>query len=293
MAEKDRKSTLNLVRGRVQRAFRYSFPMAGLRSEFRAAILAFGLLNTLLLVVNLTDLRHVWLRFEPRDAVQLKQYVHEGTYLLILSILMAMAVTFYYFRKNLHFYPNKRLLDGLCYAWIAQNAFLCLSVGLRNWHYMSNYALAYKRIGVVIFLLCTLIGLAFLALKVKENRTAYFVFQRSAWAFYIVLLTCAAVPWDQVITKHNLQYPMSDGRINFEFLMQDMSDKNLYILDKQKQLFENLPTLEARGPQWAQELHRQRVEQFLTEQKNHSWLSWNLPDWENTRYFGALEGGNK
>ena len=205
LADSDAQKSVDLVRNREKRAnWKALFSMHGLRAERRTALLSFGLLNVLILAVNLTDLRHVWLYFQPRSASELKNYVHEGTYLLILTILMAMGLIFYYFRKNLNFYPQNQLLKTLAYVWLAQNTFMALSVGMRNWHYVSNYALAYKRIGVMLFLALTLYGLWTMYLKIAEKRTAYFVFQRNAWAIYLLLTLCCTIDWDIFITKYNL-----------------------------------------------------------------------------------------
>jgi hypothetical protein len=56
--------------------------------------------------------------------------VHEGTYLLILCILMAMGVLLWFFRGNLNFLPDNERLRWLAHLWLAQNAMLALSVGV-------------------------------------------------------------------------------------------------------------------------------------------------------------------
>jgi len=94
----------------------------GLRHEYRQAIITFGLLNVVLALVNVTDL-------------------------------------LYFFRGNLNFFSGDTVLRPLVRVWLAQNALLALSVGLRNYHYIDAYGLALGRVYVGFVLLLMLFGL--------------------------------------------------------------------------------------------------------------------------------------
>jgi len=282
MVEADAQKSFDLERSRKKQGnWKPLFSMNGLKAEKRTALLSFGLLNLLILAVNFTDISHVWLFFQPRSASELKNYVHEGTYLLILTILMAMGLIFYFFRKNLNFYPQNKTLKILAYIWLVQNAFMALSVGMRNLHYVSNYALAYKRIGVMLFLALTLYGIWTMYRKIAEKRTAYFILQRNAWAMYLVLTLCCAIDWDIFITKYNLTHRISDGKIDVSFLMYEMSDKNLYLLQKNKALLQD--TTFTSYSSVANQLVVKK-ERFLREQSNYSILSWNWADARNKQH---------
>ena len=102
-----------------------------------------------MLTVNIIDIDWVWLNFEYEGEINLTQFVHEGTYLLILSILISMGIILYFFRKNLNFYPGKQKLQIITYIWIAQNAVLAVSVAARNKHYTHHSGHANTRIAVV------------------------------------------------------------------------------------------------------------------------------------------------
>ena len=68
-------------------------------------------MNVLLLVVNAIDINWIWFGFKPAPGFDLTQFVHEGTYVLILSILVAMGIVLWFFRRNLNFYePGLPLL---------------------------------------------------------------------------------------------------------------------------------------------------------------------------------------
>ena len=177
-----------------------------LRKEWLAAVACFGLLNVLLAVVNAVDVRWLWLGFRPAPNFDLTQFVHEGTYVLIFSILLAAGIMLWFFRRNLNFYrPGLPWLRGGATLWVAQNAFLALSVGLRNYYYILYTGLAYKRIGVYAFLLLTLFGLGTLLLKIWQRRSLFALLRLNSWAAYAVLLVLALGNWEIWIARYNLQ----------------------------------------------------------------------------------------
>ena len=241
-------------------------------------------LNALILMNNLLDFQYVWLGGAlTRSPWELKQYVHEGTYLLIWGILLAIVVLYFQFRGSLNFHKNSKILRGLGYAWLAQNAFLTLSVGCRNWQYINHCGLAYKRIGVFIFLLLTLMGLFFMCLKVKEKRTFFFVMRRMSWAFYGVLLATCIVNWDVFITRYNIQTPVKTGVIDVRFLVEDVSAKNLPLLLEnkallKKNLFQSIDGYGLLTEDNFEKALQTKQNTFLSEQKSYSWLSFNLAD---------------
>ena len=154
--------------------------------------------------MNYTDIRYVWLDFEFEGVGSLSQFVHEGTYLLILSILLSKGFIIFYFRKNLNFYPNNRLLRILAVTWMVQNALLALSVAIRNWYYVQYYALAYKRIGVFIFLILVFFGLITMMIKIQRRNTGYQLLRANALAAFVMLIAMSAVNWDPWIIRYNL-----------------------------------------------------------------------------------------
>eukprot|EP01026_Neomeris_dumetosa_P012764 TRINITY_DN14440_c0_g1_i1.p1 TRINITY_DN14440_c0_g1~~TRINITY_DN14440_c0_g1_i1.p1 ORF type:complete len:201 (+),score=-15.52 TRINITY_DN14440_c0_g1_i1:85-687(+) len=146
------------------------FSSIALKNQFKLSIITLTLLNALICIVNLTDLIYVWFSQRVLTAAELSMYVHEGTNLLIIAILIAAGVVLVIFRKNLNFYPTNEGLKKLAYIWIGQNIFMVFSVAIRNLQYLSNYGLTYKRIGVFVFLLMVLIGLVTLFLKIRYKK---------------------------------------------------------------------------------------------------------------------------
>jgi hypothetical protein len=261
--------------------------------RFRNGITLLASLNALILLNNILDFQYVWLGGASiRSPWELKQYVHEGTYLLIFGILLAIAVLTYLFRGALNFHEKSKILRGLGVAWLAQNTFLALSVGCRNWQYIDYCGLAYKRIGVFIFLLLTLFGLFFMYLKIKEKRSFFFVMRRFGWAVYGVLLAACFINWDVFITRYNIETPVKTGIIDVHFLIEDVSAKNLPLLYENRALlisqFEK--TTDGSNTQVGSfdRALKYKKESFLQEHSSYTWLSWNYEDTKTMQFLRGI-----
>jgi hypothetical protein len=200
-----------------------------LKNEYRAGVFLLITLNAFILLLNIIDIDTVWISFTWQGQY-LKQFVHEGTYLLILSILISIGLVLYYFRGNLNFYAKNKTLKYLSYAWLAQNAVLVLSVGMRNYRYIQHFSLAYKRIGVIIFLVLTLYGLYTVFIKVKHRRSSFYLFRANTYAALVVLVATSFVNWDNVIARYNFSHS-NQSFLHLNFMCR-LGDTALPILNK-------------------------------------------------------------
>jgi hypothetical protein len=287
------RSTDMLLR---QRARRPITSVLALRYELRSGVLLLGLLNLLLLVVNVLDIRHVWFNFSF-SGQYLKQFVHEGTYLLILSILLGAGIVLWFFRANQNFHRSNRTLKTLAFIWLAQNAVLAISVGIRNYWYIHHYALAYKRIGVVFFLLAVLIGLVVVGLKVRDKRSRHFLMRWNAFAVYTILLLMATVNWDVLIARYNFS-KKDQSFIHLDFMV-TLSDKALPWLAQEEHALEQIDTHNQSiidsdsfsrslymEPRSYAEVIEERSAAFLDEYPKRSWRSWT---WADARAYRMLQ----
>ncbi len=274
---------------------------------YRNALNLIVSLNVLLFINNIIDVRYVWFGdVSGKSAMELKQYVHEGTFVLIFGIMLAISVILWLFRDSLNFIDEAGkkpiLLRGATTAWLVQNAVLALSVGIRNGQYINHYGLAYKRIGVFIFLTLTLYGLWLLYLKIKEKRTFFSFICQSSYAIYAVLFAAALINWDVFITKFNINVPARSGAIDVRFLVEDVSDKNLYLLysntellaskmpskpfpDSESRTYANTFSNDEERLAYLKTIINKKKNIFEAEQKTYSWLSWNYPDYVNQQFF--------
>ena len=259
-----------------------------MRTEVRTGILLLGTLNALLLLLNVLDIHHVWFNF-MFTGQYLKQFVHQGTWLLIVSIVLGALIVLYYFRGDLNFRARNRVIKALSYAWLAQNAVLAISVAVRNYWYIHHYALAYKRIGVAFFLLATVIGLGIILLKVRHRRSQHFLARWNMLSLYLVALAMSVFDWDPLIARYNMAH-REQAFVELDFLA-TLDDKALpYLLRSPLELV-NLDDYNARligaerhwrarymDPKRYGTLMNQRVRTFVEEYPERSWREWNLAD---------------
>ncbi len=279
----DAKSSDLLIRNRKKNS--RSFGTVSLKNELKAALFLLFILNAILLILNITDIYLVWFNFEW-DGQTLKQFVHEGTYLLIFSILISIAIVLYFFRGNINFYKKNKLLKKLSYLWLFQNAILAISVGFRNYWYIEYFSLAYKRIGVVLFLILTLYGLYSVFIKIKNSKSGFYLFRTNAMAIYIILVLSSIVNWDTLIAKYNFEHA-DEAFLHFDYLA-NLSNKSLPYLDKP---FSELMKIEnIQKEKFAFETDFMNAKEYYQhiefkktvlkkEWESKGFLSWNLPEY--------------
>ncbi len=266
--------------------------MVQVNDHFWTAFLTLMLLNILIFVVNAQDFFNL-LKPQLLDAYHLRYSVHFGTFALIFSIVIAMSLLFYYFKGDLNFVEQSEKLRFLAYVWIGQNALMVLAVAARNYLYISHYGLAYKRVGMIFFLLLVLFGLYTMFLKIKNKTTFTYVFHLNTWAVYAIFVVIAAFNWDAIITDYNLKYTDKD-KLDASFLLLGISDKNLKTLYENKTLLPEKSIQKESG--WFSSSNLEMDSQVLLEQKKatflqkmqeegFSFLSWNYPDAANKWYF--------
>ncbi|MCF8297023.1 MAG: DUF4173 domain-containing protein [Saprospiraceae bacterium] len=262
------------------------FKKLALINEYKAAIFLLFVLNALILIVNIIDINWVWINFEW-NGKYLKQFVHEGTYLLIVSILISIGITLYFFRGNLNFYKKNKFLKILSYIWLFQNGILLISVAIRNFWYIYYFALAYKRIGVFVFLLLTLVGIITVLLKIKDQKTSFFLLRKNTMALYIILVVMTFFNWDIIIAKYNIKH-YERSFVHLDFLA-GLSEKTLPYLDlddsklddialSQKELFtfkEKFITTDE-----FKEIIKKRKHKFTKKWNKTKFFSWNYADYK-------------
>lgn len=261
---------------------RFARGILALKNENTVGIISLVLLNALLLMVNMIDISYLWFNFEYSADKPVYKLVHEGTELLIVSIVLAMAILLFFFKGNLNFYRRNKWLKAGAYAWILQNLVLVISVAVRDYYYISKHGLAYKRIGVLFFLLMVLIGLLTIFIKIAYKKTNYYLWRVNAWAGITVLVLATTIHWDEFIAGYNIKH-QDRVALDIPFLL-SLSDKTLPLLDQHKEMIKKRQDLEEMRiingkcvTCYTEQLQKRRMD-FLNNRQELSWLSWNYAD---------------
>ena len=283
LLEAEQKKTDLLQRKKSKR--QESIKMLGLINENRTGIMIITLVNILLLILNIIDIQTLWFGYNVPVEFSMKDFVHTGTYLLIGSIIMSMVILLYFFKGNQNFFKKNKPLKIISYIWIMQNIILCFSVFLRNYHYIAYHGLAYKRIGVIVFLLITVVGLITLIIKIRHRKSLYFQIKSNAWSVYFVMFSLCFFNWDMIIARYNLAH-QNPKDIDVDFYL-ELSDKALPILNANISKVEEQIQAHKQNTYWyIKNLHIddfkkklvQRKQNYIMENKKYSWLSYNIQD---------------
>jgi hypothetical protein len=262
-----------------------------LKNEYKSGVFLLIGLNLLLVVFNYSDITTVWFSYEWSGGF-LKEFVHSGTYLLIISLLVSIVIVLYFFRGNLNFYKKNKLLKILTYIWMSQNLILVISLFIRNSIYIDHFALAYKRIGVFAFLIAVLIGIITILIKVKDKKSFIYIVKKNTISVYLIFMLLTLFNWDVIISKYNLNaYEKAFVEMNF---IAELSDKALpYIdlddeaLNEMNRTQNSLFSFKSRGSYISTTSYKERVEyrilNFMEVYPKRSWLEWNYADYSAYR----------
>jgi hypothetical protein len=246
-----------------------------LKTEYITGIISFIALNILLLLINAIDIVTLWFGYKPSG--NFSADLHEGTNALIFSIILAMAVILYFFRGNLNFYSKSKTLRFLAFAWMIQNLILIVSVFIRDGYYIEFYGLTHKRIGVLVFALLCIIGLATVYVKVAKQKTLFYLFKINGNIWFALLLGFSLINWDVFIVKYNLNYTNSKV-LDPDYLL-TLTDKVLPLLDK------NRNKLQDNEDSKRNVRLNNRIHDFNSNYQTTTWLSLNYRDWQTHQYF--------
>ncbi len=263
--------------------------MMKLKYEYKSGVFLLLILNLMLLVFNYSDITKIWFSFEW-DGGYLKDFVHKGTYYLIVSLILSIVIVLYYFRGNLNFYSKNKFLKTLTFLWLGQNLILVISLFIRNSIYIQNFALAYKRIGVYAFLIAVCVGIVTIVLKVRDRRSLFYIIRINTLSVYFIFVTLTVINWDVVIAKYNI-LSFKESFIEMEFLLK-LSDKALpYLLmsdDKLKEMeVVQMSMFSFRSSyisnQTFNEYLEHRIQHFIANYESREFLEWNYADYQAYR----------
>lgn len=265
-----------------------------LKNEYTVGLISLVMLNLLLLAINIIDIHYLWFHFTYTPDTNLTKLIHDGTEMLILSIVLAMMVLLFFFRGNLNFYSKNKWLKAGAYAWLIQNTILVISVAIRDYYYIKLMGLAYKRIGVIAFLMLVLAGLVTVFIKIHFKKTNYYLLRVNAWAAVSVLILAAMVNWDVLIAGYNIRYSKKIP-LDLPFLL-SLSDRtlpvlesNIAILRQREQELNQQGAHLGRCENGIQDILQSRWQYYRQTQQQYSWLSWNYADETVKRYFASSQ----
>ncbi|MDO7174096.1 DUF4153 domain-containing protein [Mariniflexile sp. AS56] len=201
------------------------FSIENIKKENQLGLTLILLLNVLIVFFLITDVTYLLTSYN-NSAASFSNQVHNGINALIASIVIAIIIILYFFRGDLNFFKGNKNLKRLAYAWITLNAFLVINIIIKDCQYIFNFGFTYKRIGVLIYLLLTTIGLVTTFIKVNQLKNFWYLIRVNSLTAFTILIVSCTVNWDSYMTFYNLNYAQT---VDFNYLI-NLSNNNTFIL---------------------------------------------------------------
>ncbi len=255
-----------------------------LTDENFSGIVLFILLNLLVLTVNVGDINYLLIAKKLPDGISYSQFVYQGIDALIASIIIAIAIVLFYFRDGLNFFAKSKAIKVLACVWILQNAFMVYSTSCRNTLYITECGLTFKRIGVYVYLLLALTGLATTLIKIVKAKSNNFLFRVNGWVFYGFLVIFSFPNWDRIVTAYNVK----NNKMDYPEYMFSLSNSNIPdLLPLYNASLHSLEIDNYRNPRkWGiEKAFSQKLYNFIALHDTLDWRSW---CYDNTDTYNAI-----
>lgn len=162
------------------------------------------LFNVLFGVQTVLDFIYIWNGIKLPEGVTYSEYVHQGTYILILTSLLAALFILYATHENRNYHANP-FVKLMLLLWAAQNVLLVLSTMSRMEIYILDYSLTELRIWASIWMLLVIIGLILIFLRLLMNKT-------NDWLIKGNIISLISIMY--VMGFANLPYLIADYNLN-------------------------------------------------------------------------------
>jgi hypothetical protein len=161
------------------------------------------LLNLLFAAENLLDLQHVWQDGALPYGFTHAQYVHRGSYTLIITVIMAAGFIMMALRPGTAT-AESRQVRALVYLFAAQNFLLVASSAKRTLSYIAGYGMTEWRLAGLIWMALVALGLVFTVMRIVQNRDNHWLVQVNVKAAALLMLFCAFADFRPFIAEWNV-----------------------------------------------------------------------------------------
>ncbi len=175
-------------------------------SFFKPTTVIFTLviLNLMFAAENILDLSYLWSGVTLPSGMNYAQYVHRGSYALIITAILAGALMIFALQPGSDGEASKPL-RGLVYLWTLQNLFLVASSAKRTFDYIDAYGMTLWRLSGLIWMGLVATGLALIVMRVILNRSSIWLLNMNLLATYATLLMCGFLDFSGVTANWNVE----------------------------------------------------------------------------------------
>jgi Domain of unknown function (DUF4173) len=162
------------------------------------------ILNFMFAAENFLDLRYLWSGITLPSGMNYAEYVHRGSYTLIVTAILAGALMIFALQPGSEGEASKPL-RGLVYLWTLQNLFLVASSAKRTLDYIEAYGMTLWRLSGLIWMALVAAGLILIVFRVILKRNSIWLLNGNLIATYLVLLFCSLIDFKSVTASWNVE----------------------------------------------------------------------------------------
>lgn len=183
-------------------------------------------MNGLLLLVNVLDLRFLYFGAPLPNGLAHKLFVHDGVRHLFFSIVLGVTVIHYCAYLQLFSLDNSKYIKKLTILWLCQNLMMVLSTAYRNQQYILEAHLTYLRILVFFWLVLSIVLLLSTYLKLKHNHSVGKQLQINLISALTLFCGSSVIDWDGLISRYNIAHTSNFAKLDKAYLL-SLSPSNL------------------------------------------------------------------
>ncbi|MGI9350880.1 MAG: DUF4153 domain-containing protein [Rhizobiaceae bacterium] len=259
--------------------------IAGEIVVFRSLVLfnlLFGLQTTL-------DATYLWTGAELPDGVTYSEYVHNGTYILLCTTLLAIAFILFV-TSNTRDYQTSTKIKVMLLLWTGQNVLLVVSTMMRMHLYVEAYALTYLRLSALIWMLIVMVGLALIVVRLKMQYS-------NEWLVKSNLISLAGILY--VTSLLNLPYLIADYNVRVSEQNQQKQLDIAYLSELGEYA---LPVIDRalKNPEWRTFYYHPRGHkmnlrdrrdtlEYVANWRHSDWRQWSFRHYRLKSYLQSLE----
>lgn len=189
-----------------------------------SVLMALALFNLIFAVQNALDIAFLWNGGALPAGMTQTDYVHRGAYPLIVTALIAGAMSLAMLRPGSASERNlwaRRLVT----LWVAQNLVLVASSALRTIDYIETSMLTTWRIAALLWMGLVALGLVLICWRILRAKSAAWLINWNALAASLVLSICCFLDLGAIAADYNVRAAAPD-KVDLCYLSQ-LSDSAL------------------------------------------------------------------
>jgi hypothetical protein len=201
------------------------------------------LLNLLFATENLLDIQHVWQDGALPYGFSHAQYVHRGSYTLIITVIMAAGFIMMALRPGTAT-SESRQVRALVYFFAAQNFLLVASSAKRTLSYIADYGMTEWRLAGLIWMALVALGLALTVMRIVQNRDNHWLVQVNVKAAALLMLFCAFADFRPFIAEWNVDRAVA-GKDPYHFDVSYNTSLGITALPALSRFLDEYPNLQS------------------------------------------------